>query len=461
MKPCACVVWQNNNHFSVSLGDEKAIDIGPASTDPDDVALAVLDFLQRENKLAAAKDNIIFCPDSQLVLFAKGECSLVSKKPDHSQLKFAAETFLPLDAEHMAADFINHDGALRVLAIDHDDILPFVEAFHQQRMHFRWILPAPLLAIEEASKAYDCNDQVILWEEEEHCDLWRLDQHGPTHWHHIVGGPKQREAAIRLFAARTDSSDSWTLFNSKPETTQLVQAIVTSNVNARTTDSQAEWLTKAANRLCKGTNTAWFDLRDGVIAGEDRYRALHGLMAMAALSVFFLLAALPFACWWKSQSVSRSIAAMEQAESDLFTGYFKNQTIPDDITISDFIAQKHHEAKGSRNMSGGVENTISALEVMHVALNAVKQQSDFTINSITIDKGKLDLDINLKDLSAVSELTNRLQNLGLDVKQPNSDAGPNNTRSAIFTGSLKRDLIISNPSSSVSLFPDSLEKNPF
>jgi hypothetical protein len=232
-------------------------------------------------------------------------------------------------------------------------------------------------------------------------------------------------------------------------------------VNERTTDSQAEWLTKAANRLCKGTNTAWFDLRDGVIAGEDRYRALHGWMAMAALSVFFLLAALPFACWWKSQSLSRSIAAMEQAENDIFTGYFENQTIPDDITVSGFIAQKHREAKGSRNTSGEVENTISALEVMHVALNAVKQQSDFMINRITIINGKLDLEINLKDLSAVSELTNRLQNQGLDVQQPKSQPGPNNTVSVTFTGSLKRDLINTKPSSSVSLFPDSFNQNPF
>lgn len=461
MKPCACVVRQNNNHFSVALGAGQAIEIGAASADPDDVALAVLDFLQRENKLAAAKDNIIFCPDSQMVLFAKGDCSLVSKKTDHTQLKFAAETFLPLDAERMAADFIQHDGVLRVLAIDHDQILPFVEAFHQQRMHFRWISPAPLLAIEEASKAYSCNDQVILWEEEDHCDMWRLDRYGPTHWHHVVGGPKQREAAIRLFAAGTDSSDSWTLFNAKPETTQLIQAIVTSNVNEKKTDTQAEWLTKAANRLCKGTNTAWFDLRDGVIAGEDRYRALHGWMAMAALSVLLLLAALPFACWWKSQSLNRSIAAMEQAENDLFTGYFKNQPIPEHITVSDFIAQKHLEAKGSRNTGGEVENTISALEVMHVALNAVKQQSEFMINRITIINGKLDLEINLKDLSAVSELTNRLQNLGLDVQQPKSQSGPNNTVSVTFVGALKRDLKKSQPSSSVSLSPDSSDKNPF
>jgi hypothetical protein len=161
------------------------------STTPEDLALSVLDFLQREKKLSAAKDNIIFCPDPRSVLFAMGPRAVDAKQTDHVQLKYAAETFLPLDAERMAADFIPVGDTLRVVAIDQNEILPFVEAFHEQGMHFRWIAPAPILAIEEAAKAFGLVDGLILWDEENHCDLWRLDRHGPSLWHHVVGDPKQ------------------------------------------------------------------------------------------------------------------------------------------------------------------------------------------------------------------------------------------------------------------------------
>jgi hypothetical protein len=456
MKPCACVVRQSGSSYSVSLGSGTGFELGSDATSPDDLALAVLDFLQREKKLATAKDNIIFCPDPQSVLFATGARAIDAKPSDHAQLKYEAETFLPLDAERMTADFIQVEGTLRVLAVDQEELLPFVEAFHQQGMHFRWIAPAPILAIEEAAKAFGIVDGLILWDEENHCDLWRLDRHGPTLWHHVVGDPKHRQIAIRLFAVQAEASDAWTLFNANTETLQLVKSIVARDVQATKTESQAEWLDQAAHRLSKGTNTAWFDLRDGIVAGADRYRSLHGWMTLAALSVFLLLAAFPLACWWKKQVMSRSIAAIEQAENELFTGYFKNQPLPDHILVADFIARKHLEAKGSRNSAGEVENTVSALEVLHIALNAIKPQSQFVIDRLAIKNGLLEMDVNLKDLQAVSDLTNRLQSLGIDVQPPNTRAGPNNSILVTLTGPLKKGSALVKPPSSVSFTPESM-----
>ncbi len=444
MKPSACLIRRTTSSYLVSFADAPELQLDLGATSPDELALAVLDLLQSKKKEQGdARSRIVYCPDPRSTLFATGEFGKETKPSDKQQLKYLAESLLPLDAEEMAADFIVKDSAYRILAADQAALLPLVEAFHQQGLHFRWIAPAPLLALQQALGSFSAKDGVIVWDDEDHSDAWWLDAAGPLRWSHMTGDESSRASALRVFAAQLPDAIPWTLLNSTKSTKEVVQSFRSVSPHYEQTESQATWLKSSADRLIQGTNTAWFDLRDGIVAGADRWRSLYGWMALASTAAIAMLIAFPVACWWKSSAIVGRLEAIEQAEQDLFRRAFPGQPIPDDV--AGFISLKHLEARGARDGGGQISPTISAIQVLHAALTALSEEQDFVVEQLDIENGELNSKIRLKTFEAVPPLTLRLQTLGIQVQTPESVRNPDGTVTATLRGPMRIGKTVSKP----------------
>jgi hypothetical protein len=438
MKPSACLIQKTATEYRVSYSTAPILHLGVDETPPDDLASAVLDLIQREKpNFGDGCDHIVFCPHPSTTLFVSGGRDAKSKKLDRNQLKYAVESLLPLDAENMAADFIVTERDFRVLAAEHDGILPLVEAFHRQGLHFRWIAPAPLLSLQQAMLELQLGEEVIVWDEPDHCDVWMIDAHGPKRWNHITGSTSTRAVWLKLFTAQVPESYSWLVMNSTSDTREILESLSEVNPRLVQTEPQSEWLHRAANRLCRGTNTAWFDLRDGVVAGADRWRSLYGWMMLTAVCVLAMLMALPAACWWKSGNLSRQLDEISLAQQELFKQAFPGQPLPEDIV--GFISQKESEARGSRNSGSQVASTISAFQVLHIALSALSQEDFFIVDKFNVENGTLTTEIRLRTFDDVPTLKDRFQQLGIRINEPKSSLNGDGTVTATFVGELVRN----------------------
>lgn len=437
MKPSACLIRRTALSYIVTYSTASPLVLEIESTSPEELAVAVLDLLESRKSLTGdGRSRIVYCPDPRSTLFAGGELGDLSKKSDRQQLKYLAESLLPLDAEQMAADFIIRDKEVRVVAIDHASIVPIVDAFHRHGLHFRWIAPGPLLALQQATMELGLGEEVIVWDEPDHCDVWLIDGSGPQRWNHIAGDPSTRAVWLKLFTTQVPESYSWLVMNSTSDTREILESLSEVNPRLVQTDAQSVWLAKAADRLSQGTESAWFDLRDGPVAGGDRWRTLYGWMALAATAALAMFCALPLACWWKSQRLASRLEAIEEAERRLFLKSFPGQLMPPDV--SGFITQKLIEARGAREGGGEFEPTISALHVLHVALTALVEEKEFVIDRFEIESGELNTEIRLPSFEDIPPLTTRMQSLGLQVPTPESRRNPDGTVTATFRGAMKR-----------------------
>jgi len=437
MKGAACLVRQTASVWVVSIGDMPPLVLDAADTKPAGLAQSVADYVDRAKpKYGRCNDKIVLCPEARATLFATGPIPDALKAKDRQQLKFHAESLLPLDAEEMAAGFVLTAKELRVMAIDRGEWQPIVDAFAARNLRFRWIAPASVLALEEAKKSIGSNARVVIWEEDGACELWQLDEAGIVHWSHLANEVGDRLLAMRLFAAQATGVRTWTAVNCSATTLQQMSELGGIDVRSIEVKSQSAFAALAAERLCKSPFEAWFDLRDGSIAGGDRYRALFGWMRTAAAAVAVLMLATSAACLWKSMQAESQIASIQEANERLFRAALPNEK---NLTlISKSIANAHRKILGETNGKGELEPIPSALEVLHATLTALftGEKIEARATLIAIANGKLDLDVSFNSVKDAAVIAKRLKEVGIDTGQPTIRTDGKGRTSVTFKGML-------------------------
>lgn len=436
MTAFACLVRQTSAAWLISIGDAEPMVLS-SDCKPAELAHAVDDYIERNrSKYGSCHPMVVLCPESQTVLFASSPIPASLKTRDRQQLKYHAESLLPIDAEKMAADFVLTAKELRVLAIDVGEWQPIIDAFSARNLHFRWIAPASVLAIEEAKRTLRDLSPVVIWEENGALDLWRLDASGISRWTHIAANPSDRLLAIRLFAAQTSDVSTWTALHCSESTIAMLNSLGSIAVKPIETESLTVYASRAANRLCRSSFEAWFDLRDGVIAGSDRYRALHGWMKLAVVAVVGFFLVFSAACLWRSFRAERQLASIQGSHEKLFEASFPGVAVP--ALISMRIKSEHQKIQGSTNGKGEIKPTPSALELLHATLSALAGESRrFRISKLELKEGELMADIffdNSQDASAIAE---RFKEAGIDTGPLDFTRDNNGTIRATFKGRLR------------------------
>jgi hypothetical protein len=433
-----CLIRQEHGWFKISIGPMFTAEFSEAATTPKQLAMAILELMQEARRtVSVSREAVVYCPDPRATLFAQGTLQGKAAAGDLQRLKFAAETVLPLDAERMAASFRLQGSQFQVCAIDHQAIVPWLSALSDHGLHFRVIAPASLLACEEWFHQQGAFLGNVLWEATDHWDLWHFTADGPQRWHHLEGDWAHRRLSLRAFAAQT-GEQRWRLCNASPETIALLQAFQGVTLEEVTTDSQAVWCERAVHRLCRSSETPWFDLRDGEVAGADRYRSLRGWVVAAVLAGLSVMACLPLAWWWKSQAVADQLVAVESAERVLFEGGFPGVPVPE--AVSEAIARKYLEAKGARSSGGEVAQSVSALPSLHAALIAMAGLPGLRVTSLAINNGEFQAEVGLSSFEEATALTNKLQAAGFVIDPPSMNQREDGSVSATFVGKLRSNL---------------------
>ncbi len=417
MKAFACLVRQTPNAWIVSIGKARPMVLDSAGLSPVDLVQDVIDYLDREQPTyGRSHHNIILCPESRATLFASSSIPASLKTRDRQQLKYHAESLLPIDAERMAADFVLTANDLRVMAIDCQEWEPIISAFSARDLHFRGIAPASVLAVEEATRSLRPSSPVIVWEDEGACDLWQLDSSGIVRWTHLADATSDRLLAMRLFAAQTPEAEIWTAINCQAKTLELLSQLKTIDLRSIELEPQSVYAAKAADRLSQSTFEAWFDLRDGVIAGDDRYRSLYGWMRIAAAAVVGFMLVFSAASFWKSVQTERQIAKIEMAHEELFKATFPGVRVPELISMR--IESEQKKLQGSTNGSGEIKKIIPpALEVLHATLTALQSSGSIPVQATGFDirEGGLDASFLFENRQDASKISDQFKAVGIDT----------------------------------------------
>ncbi len=415
MKAFACLVRQTPNAWSISIGEARPKVLNSAGLVPSELAREVFDYLDQSKAThGRCHNNIVLCPQPSEVLFATSPIPSALKARDRQQLKYHAESLLPIDAERMAADFVVTAKDLRVMAIDNQEWQPIIDAFAARDLHFRAIAPAGVLAIEEAKRTVGGSSSVIVWEDDGACDLWRLDSSGIERWTHLADSSNDRLLALRLFAAQTSDVQNWTAINCQPQTLSDLNQINSIELQSMELESQWTYAARAADRLSQSTFEAWFDLRDGSIAGDDRYRNLYGWMRASAITAASFLLILAGACLWKSFQTERQIAAIQAAHEELFDAVFPGKEVP--ALISKVIESEQKKLLGTTNESGENKIAPSALEVLHATLVVLQSDGSIPVQATRLDiqNGMLDADILFENRQDASLVSDQFKLVGVD-----------------------------------------------
>ncbi len=391
-----------------------------ATHDPIAIAKQTLAFA-RQHSMDFKQVVIAVASDS--VLFASVPAKDAVDIKNNQALRYALELVLPVDAECIVADSIRQNTQasttdLPAVSMEIAYLKPIVDALEQAQCNVQFIVPASLLAFEQAIA-----DRIVPAPS---LSLWMLNPNiGPTQ--------------VEILELASDGSvRTWQLAGFDIETIQrhLLQLQSTSmkvftvgnkndleklgNIVHHESQSieidRDELIRKRAQSVLSGRKTPWIDLRRDSLATHDPWRRDRSSITRLAMATVLLLATLCGTLLWRAQ-IYRSMAdRYEQKQHELFRSAFPAQRVP--AAILGRLKSEHTKAKGIRKTDPKSTVPHSALESLRSVIESLSEDFPFQIEELRIENGRIAMEIELLSQQDAGKVAAALSKSGFNVEPP-------------------------------------------
>ncbi len=391
-----------------------------ATHDPREIATQTLAFAKQH---AMDFTQVVIAVDSDSVLFASIPAEDAVDIKNNQALRFALESVLPVDAECIVADSIRPNTQaskmnLPAVSMEIASLKPIVDALELAQCNVQFIVPASLLAFEQALA-----DRLVPIPS---LSVWMLNQN--------IG-----LSQVEILELASDGSvRTWQLagFDSETIHQHLLQLLTTSmklllvgnkddlkkleNVVHHDSHSieidRDELIRKRAQSVLSGHQAPWIDLRRDDLAAHDPWRRDRSSITRLAVAVVLLLATLCGTLLWRTQTYRSMSDQYEQKQQELFRVAFPTQRVP--AAILGRLKSEHTKAKGIRRTDPKSTVPHSALESLQNIIECLSEDFPFQIEEIRIENGRIAIEIELLSQQDAGRVAAALSKSGFHVEPP-------------------------------------------
>jgi len=409
--------WSDGwNACSVS---NDALTITISGHDPTDIAKRTLEFAKHNG---LDHGQIILALASESVLFASIPASDSMDLKSNQALRFALESVLPVDAEGIVADSIDHgrkaSAPLAAVATEVARLKPIVDALEQTNCKVQFIVPVSLLAFEQAfAEKLIPLPSVSLWIMQgligrPRVEILAVDREGMIlHWQ--VTGLDQESVDRHLLQLDHGSMNVY-LIGNENELSQLASGLSHDLISIEM-DRHA-LSRKRARAILSGKQSPWIDLRRDDLAEQDRWRRHRIALTRMAIAIGLLIATLCGTLLWRAHLYQSMADSFEQRQQALFRTSFPGQRIP--AAVWGRIKSEHTKAKGIRKTDPKTTVPMTALATLHRVIKSLNPDLPFEVEEIRIENGRLAMEIELSSQQDAGKLAIALALSGFQVEPP-------------------------------------------
>lgn len=352
---------------------------------------------------------------SSLCLSATVDTTGLPRQGRRSALAYRLELALPLAAEDVAADFLQHPRQRSALgiAVAVAIVRPWVDALESAGVTVAAICPAALLAIDRPA------DGLVAWGHGSAVDLFSIVGGQLTNWLTL---PAQADD-VRLYLPAVEVT-----------ATRLIDAPDAVADAIGGVRSSADWSTAATAAVVAGRRPRVDLARDG-LAPRGRGTAARRALIGVGLAAVVFAAACSGAMLWRAQAYQRRADADLDRQQQTFRQLFPGRPVPADVR-----SRLGSEARGLVAPAAEGGTGPSALAVLHGLLAHLPADVRFQLSEVRVADGQFHVEGTVptwSDADAVAAAVRAGTGVPVDPPQTSQD-GPRAVH-FVLTGSTSAD----------------------
>lgn len=276
---------------------------------------------------------------------------------------YRLEEYLPLDAEHLTADFIGSPHHALGVAVQTDTIQAITEAFESEGITFSAIVPGAMLALQAAIARHDLDGGPVVLLGHHRFDLFELRDGHILRW---VQGPAEENALARAVACgHLDNTTSKLWWSADGDTgLDLLVTCWPQDRMERICASPRSLMGHAALQVAGHGHAPLIDLQRGPLASKNRLERIKTPFYSAVAALILLLTTICVSNLWRSQHLASAIVASQDEQQRMYREAFPGQNVPPAV-----LARLRSEQQRLAGLSGQSDQ----LPAWHSSLSLLEQ----------------------------------------------------------------------------------------
>lgn len=320
---------------------------------------------------------------------------------------YRLEERLPLDAETLAADFIewgatqrrreSEQVAEKALGVctQTGKVRPILDALEEQGVTIIAICPLACLVLQATDAEKQGNTEpadVCLVRHGERIDLFRLENGLPRCWHAVPAATGDLRLHLRRQALESELPLRVTALGLGDDLRRVLDELKCEDAGNGNSDngSLLGSASLAADRCAQGRGEALIDLRRGALADADRLRRIRTPLVAALTALVVALLCLGGIGLWRAHRYEMLAAQLRAEQNEIFRRAFPQQNVP--VAVLARLRSEARQLRGLSGAGGELPRRASALNLLHAVLSGLPTDLRYRVLELRLDSGRLYLD---------------------------------------------------------------------
>lgn len=385
MSTTGFIIFAGDSAWSIGVqtGEQTEKLEAGAGLQPAALAAAIAQSLRERGYNGA---GIVLAVPSAWCLCASISLEGLPRRERHEAMLYRLEDRLPLAAEDVVADFVEHGESALGVCLRADRLLSLVRELELAGVTVAAICPAAMLAAQQFAQREGAELDAILLASGEELDVIMLDQRRPAAWVAPAAGSgtlltaqlraqiKRRGRRLRVLTAGIDSAG--------------LQRLGELEIDWERTDvTPAAACMAIAGRLVAGGAQPWVNLRRDQLGVADRHRAVRGPLNIAIAAAMLLCASLIAILLWRAERYSSLASTGTREQQMVFREIFPQQSAP--VGVKSRLLSEVRRLRGLSGESTDLPQRPSALDELGDFLARLPADLRYQMWEIRLDDGTL------------------------------------------------------------------------
>jgi hypothetical protein len=364
-----------------------------------------------------AGEPVLLAIPSQKCLAASVPIETPSQIRQRETLLYQLEQCLPLAAEDMVADFVIRGHDVLGVALETIPQRTIVEALESRGIQIQSISPLAILALQESVRGNARTDPyLVLWENNEHIELLRLDGRKLSAWQFLPAEPESVGQRLAVEALGGVGPIRVMPHHLPPSLLAVLRTRADVLVEEPLDDTLYESALAIAPDVISGKEPAWIELRRDALGAQDAYRPIRGSLRFVWGAAAAFLIALSAGLLLRAYKYGQSASADRLEQATIFGEVFPGQSPPTGIRSR--LESERAKMAGVKGESADLPPQRPALAVFYDLLDSVPEALRCRLLSVKLDHARIEFEGELRSHGDADTIASGLRKRGLRVQSP-------------------------------------------
>ena len=431
MRPQLTVIFvTDRGPWSVGLVEDQAPAVVQLETgdDPDtatSLAQQVAGLTKLLDELGVRSRTAVLALPSTWCTAAPLSTEGLLRRGRHAALLYRFEEQLPLDAEDVAADFVESPGVSLGICCQVRQVAPSIDVVEEAGINIGSVCPTAMLALSGHLSRGEGDAAIHLLQHAGRVECFATASGRPRAWYSLAATVEAVTRQMRYHQLWQAEPLQLAAVGLEPPLLEALQTLADVGHVEVSDAATDELATAAAAEVVLHGRRAPVELRRGALAPRNPLARVRQPLIAAATALVLLLAGIAGASFWRAEGYQRLTLDQRDQQALVFRSALPGQRVP--AAPLPRLRSEADRVAGAHGLgASGLPERPSALHLLHTTLEGLSRDLRYRVLDLRLDGRQLYIDGQARSHTEADRITASLrQSLeGFDLAPPRTEHLP-------------------------------------